>query len=403
MKVPAGTRDVAIKNIACGREHCLLLSVLYDIYAFGKNVWDMKEDLMSEYYPYQSIVRLENKLEYIPEWKFTEIAASPQSNLSSGLLLDGTFVIWGEFNESNNLFPRLTRLNSFQDIFIAYSDEKFTYKPIRSHKLIIIDEPTEDESYASEYEELSAWQSGKYGVVCKAKNIHENSEVFAVKKIPIESSDESLKIINKLSNLRSNYVVNYKKIWIESNYFNKDDTFIDDTETSSQYSKVLKQGGSYLLHIQMELCFGTLKSVIDQLRKEIYPEDSGLVNKLNYLILCELFDEILEALNYLHKQKEPITHHYLDPNEILITHGLNGKFVKLADFSSKLIFADHYEDMIPRNVYKYIAPEIMDYLDNEVPPSAWKYDTKADIYSLGKIVYEMFRFYFAKYITVDFK
>jgi serine/threonine protein kinase len=108
-------------------------------------------------------------------------------------------------------------------------------------------------------------------------------------------------------------------------------------------------------------------------------------------------------LEYLHKQPEPITHRYLDPNEILITHGLNGKFIKIADFSGKLIHANHQEDVIPRKVYRYIAPEIMDYLDDEISTRAKKYDTKADIYSLGKIVCEMFHYYIAKYIATNDK
>jgi hypothetical protein len=402
VRVSVGSRDVAIKNIACAQEHCLLLSVHNDIYAFGKNTWDLNENFISEYVPYQNIVKLENYFENISYWKFAEIAASPQCDLTIGLLFDGTFVVWGDFNECNELFPRTTKLKSFQDIFAAYSEEKFTYRPIIFNELVIPNEPTDDENYVSEFEEISTLQSGKYGIVCKAKNIYENSEVYAMKKIPIEYNvlKKSLKIIKNLSLLNPNYVVNYKKVWIEENYFNKDDTFIEDMETSSQYTKVLKLGGSHLIHIQMELCFGTLGIAIDQLKKEIDPESSEVVNELNYFILCELFIEILEALNYLHKQPEPITHRYLDPDEILITHGLNGKFIKIADFSSKLIHANHHEDVIPRKVYRYIAPEIMDFLDYE---NARNYDTRADIYSLGKIVNEMFHHYISEYISTDEK
>jgi hypothetical protein len=405
VRVSVGTRDVDIKNIACGPEHCLLLSEHNDIYAFGKNTWDSNENFLCEFVTYQTITKLENYFKTISYWKFKEIAASPQCNISIGLLFDGTFVIWGEIDGCNKIFPRTTKLKSFQDIFTAYSEEKFTYKQMILNELVIPDGPTDEENYNSEYVELNMLQSGKYGIVCRAKNIYENSEVYAIKKIPIEFNylEKSLKIVKDLSKLNSDYVVNYKKVWIEDNYLNKDDTYIEDLETSSQYTKVLKFGGSHLLHIQMELCFGTLRYAIDKLKEEMNPETSEIVNKLNYFILCELFFEILEALEYLHKQPEPITHRYLDPNEILITHGLNGKFIKIADFSGKLIHANHQEDVIPRKVYRYIAPEIMDYLDDEISTRAKKYDTKADIYSLGKIVCEMFHYYIAKYIATNDK
>jgi alpha-tubulin suppressor-like RCC1 family protein len=397
------SRDVAIKKIACGKEHCFLLSEHYEIYAFGKNSWDFK-NFISEFVPYQQIVKLENYLENISKWEFEEIAASTESNISIGLLFDGTFVIWGEFDECKDKFPRTTKLKSFQDIFLAYSTEKFTYKKYLFNELVIPKEPTDDEIYNSEYKELSTLQSGKYGVVCKAKNIYENSEVYAIKKIPIESKliEKSIKIIENLSKLKSDFVVNYLKVWIEDNYFIREDScyFSDDLESCSQYTKVFKLRGSHLLHIQMELCFGTLRFAIDQLKKEIDPETSEMMNKVNYFILCELLTEILEGLNYLHEQDNPITHRYLDPDEILITYGLNGIFIKIADFSCKLIHVDHHEEMIPRKVYRYMAPEIMDLLDKEVVTNSRYYDTKADIYSLGQIMKEMFFHYINDYIRI---
>jgi serine/threonine protein kinase len=51
---------------------------------------------------------------------------------------------------------------------------------------------------------------------------------------------------------------------------------------------------------------------------------------LGYYIASELSIEILESVDYLHKQK--VIHRDLKPNNILITDRMNGRFVKIADF-----------------------------------------------------------------------
>jgi alpha-tubulin suppressor-like RCC1 family protein len=57
-----------------------------------------------------------------------------------------------------------------------------------------------------------------------------------------------------------------------------------------------------------------------------------VMTSLEYYISSELFEETLEAVNYLHSLKPPIIHRDLKPNNILITDGTNGRFVKIADF-----------------------------------------------------------------------
>ncbi len=51
---------------------------------------------------------------------------------------------------------------------------------------------------------------------------------------------------------------------------------------------------------------------------------------LVYYISSELFIEILESVDHFHKQK--VIHIDLKPTNILITDGMNGRFVKIADF-----------------------------------------------------------------------
>jgi serine/threonine protein kinase len=65
----------------------------------------------------------------------------------------------------------------------------------------------------------------------------------------------------------------------------------------------------------------------------------------------------------------------------LITHGINGRFVKLGDFGLSVTheFNDQSHTQCSGTM-KYMAPEVM---------RTRKYNTKVDIYSLGVIIEEM--------------
>jgi serine/threonine protein kinase len=67
--------------------------------------------------------------------------------------------------------------------------------------------------------------------------------------------------------------------------------------------------------------------------------------------------------------------------EILVSDGINGRFVKLADFDLSVIheFNDQSHTR-GSGTFNYMAPEVM---------RTRKYDTKADIYRLGVIIEEM--------------
>jgi serine/threonine protein kinase len=81
----------------------------------------------------------------------------------------------------------------------------------------------------------------------------------------------------------------------------------------------------------MEFCSKTLKELIIELNI------SHSLDIINFYILYELFIELLECLNYLHKLKPPLIHRDLKPENILITDRMNGRFVKLFDFDLTVI------------------------------------------------------------------
>ncbi len=131
----------------------------------------------------------------------------------------------------------------------------------------------------------------------------------------------------------------------------------------------------------MELCFNTLEAIMEQKLND-FKRINELMNETEYFISSELFIEILEAVNYLHSLNPQIIHRDLKPTNILVTEGLNGRFVKLADFGLSTIHKfdeqTHTEDL---GTVKYVAPEVT---------RGRTYDTKADIYSLGVITEELF-------------
>jgi serine/threonine protein kinase len=98
---------------------------------------------------------------------------------------------------------------------------------------------------------------------------------------------------------------------------------------------------------------------------------------LDYYVSGKIFTEILKGVDYLHKQN--VIHRDLKPSNILITNGLNGKYVKIADFALATIH--EFEGQSYTKYFgtrKYTAPEVM---------NSKYYDTKADLYSLG-VVYK---------------
>jgi len=161
---------------------------------------------------------------------------------------------------------------------------------------------------------------------------------------------EELKLLAKL---KSNFVVQYKNSWIEDN----------------------------TIFIQMEYCLSSLDKILFSKPKQFKRSNSELMGRTEYFISCELFKEILHGINYLHKLDPPIIHRDLKPTNILISDGNNGPFLKIADFG---LATFHKEEDQTHSKYlgtkNYQAPEV----------NTPNYDTKADIWSLGRITLEIF-------------
>ena len=155
--------------------------------------------------------------------------------------------------------------------------------------------------------------------------------------------------IEFLSKLQNERVVRYMKTWIDNNNS---------------------------LYIQMEFCSDNLRNILD-VKQQVFQRSNGLMNELEYYISCKIFIDILHGVKYLHDHNPPIIHRDLKPANILFDEKgeSNGIFFKLCDFGLAKLHDDktHTRGLIGTRGYS--APELWD----------GKYDTKADIYSLGMI------------------
>ncbi len=359
------------KKISCGHSHSLLLSEEGVIYAFGNN------ECGQVGVGNNSKVKSPQKIRH--KNKFIDIKCHFSNNISIALSESNVFYIWGKCKEENIYYPRDVKSESFDDIFAEYL--KITDRALDMEKLLKAEMKCGNGRYSEEFEEKNLIATGSYGIVCKAM-YKKNNELFAIKKIPIEKrfKEKALKEIEILPKLKSEFIVRLESAWIEDNYINVAD--LKSSENSSLNSEIFKAEKTLLLHIQMELCSKTLKDLIKQLNEELNQKPYEVMTALGYCLSSELFIEILEGVDYLHKQNPPIIHRDLKPNNILITDGMNGRFVKIADFGLATIHESSGQSHTKYSgTRKYTAPEVM---------NSKYYDTKADIYSLGVVLQELF-------------
>jgi serine/threonine protein kinase len=179
---------------------------------------------------------------------------------------------------------------------------------------------------------------------------------LTIDKKQLKSSTKEFEIMSRLT---SDHVVRYFTAWIEEN--------------------------PTICYIQMELCFCSLRDILEQEYNEFYKMENEMINHIEYYFKSELFKEILQGVNYLHTLEKPIIHRDLKPNNILIKDSFDERqrFIKIADFGLSNFESNLNSKSFVEGCFKYMAPEI---LKNK----KFSYETSADIYSLGQIAQEMF-------------
>ena len=134
-----------------------------------------------------------------------------------------------------------------------------------------------------------------------------------------------------------------------------------------------------IIHIQMQCISTNLRKFLNE-KTNLF---SNATIHQKYYVLGILFEQILEAVNYLHEQSEKIVHRNLKPENIMLDlESPNGNLIKLGDCglaplqqSAIMSFTQSIA------TFKYMAPEVM---RNK------GYDCSADIYSLSVIAQELF-------------
>jgi alpha-tubulin suppressor-like RCC1 family protein len=345
-----------IQKISCGQYHSLLLSRDADIYWFGCN----------------GIEEQKTPKKIINENKFIEIKSHSHYCISIALSVNGIYYVWDECGENEKIKePKKTEFKSFDDIFEKYFG--ITYKTIYINLHYL-----KNGKYEKEFEEKGLIGCGSFGIVYKSiKRI--DGKIYAIKKIALNENEINFatKELNIISQLKSNFVVEFINCWVENNNYIKAGNMNKNNITVEEISyshSVFDPKRTLLLHIQMEYCLKTLQQLIN---KELTQQ----IISLRYFISSELFVEILECVQYLHK--ENIIHRDLKPENILIYEGMNARFVKLCDFGLAVIheFEDQSHSSKTGSL-KYMAPEVFE---------GRKYDMKADIYSLGVILEDLLK------------
>ena len=91
--------------------------------------------------------------------------------------------------------------------------------------------------------------------------------------------------------------LNYKIIMRD---YSKNEYLVKHFDAWFEESVVSNQSG-ISLYIQMELCDKTLDDVIKEFDKEPHLKTNETLSTLGYYIASQIFTQILEGVNYLHK------------------------------------------------------------------------------------------------------
>jgi hypothetical protein len=369
--------DLKIKKISCGRLHNLLLSCDGDIYAFGWNGFGQVGlgTTINQRFPIK--LELNNK--------FIDIASQTCYNISMSQSIDDIYYVWGLFESKPVLSPQSTKYESFEDISRAINR---IYNMKTFEKLIEFEDSFfKNGFYSKHFEEIKKLGFGSFGSVFEVK-IRENTNFdfsgkstgFDLRKmIEIESKehkaikrmDFSLENKSEIIKEYLNFSVISRGIYFENEYLVK---HIDAWFEESIDANIPKIS----LYILMELCEKTLDDVIKEFEKESHLKTNGTLTSVGYYIVSQIFIQILEGVNHLHKQNPPLIHRDLKPANILLKkRDQKGFRVKIADFG---LIAIHYfpeqSHTLDKGTTKYMAREVIE---------SKKYDTKADVYSLGII------------------
>jgi serine/threonine protein kinase len=317
--------------------------------------------------------------------------------------IDGIYYVWGDLKDGKKSRPEPTKLKSFENIW-KFNDMIDLHKSF--DKLIEFrDSFVRNGYHMKNFDILAQLRFGSFGTVYKVRmkepKLHYylkgnsrivnneyafnfehyvrklqqrvNNECIAIKRIEFDLEKK-----NELIREYLNFSIIRQELYFENEYLVKHfDAWIEECSQT--------KGREFSLYIEMEFCDKTLDDVINEFNENSNLKIDGSLTTIGYYIASKIFIEILEGVNHLHKQNPPLIHRDLKPANILLKKcDSKGFCVKIADFGLMAIHKfSEQSHTIDKGTPKYMAPEVIE---------SKKYNTKADIYSLGIILKALIHF-----------
>ncbi len=321
---------------------------------------------------------------------FIDISSHPDHPISMSQSIGGIYYVWGYLKTSEVLSPQSTKYESFEDILRA-NDMIYNIKIF--DKLIEFEDSfIKNGFYSKNFEEIKELGSGSFGSVFEMKKREDTrldlsgksfqfifrtlEEIKSKKHKAIKRMDFGLENKSELIKEYLNFSVISRDLYFKNEYLVKHFDAWFEESIDANIPKIS-------LYILMELCDKTLDDVIKELSNDSILRSTESLTTIGYYIASQIFIQILEGVNHLHKQNPPLIHRDLKPANILLKKDeAKGLCVKIADFG--LIAIHKYLEQshtIDKGTPKHMAPEV---INNK------KYDMKADIYSVGIIFEELF-------------
>jgi alpha-tubulin suppressor-like RCC1 family protein len=353
--------NVSFKKISCGAYHNLLLSDEGDIYAFGSNICGQIGNGKKETDKQTKLIKLYHQK------KFVDISSHWSKNISMTQSFDNIFYIWGGFDEEI-LTPIETKFKSFNEAFSHYFEQNLeaSTQLIKFGDLVF-----RNGNYDKSYFQIVRVGKGSYGKVYKVRPKGCLNKFYAIKKIKINIENMKMKISIFKEAIRYALVKRTKDQFVVKHF----DTWLEMT------------GEIIIFHIKMDLCDQTLREKIKEIHEDlnmiVTETEKRTLTPIGYFLASQLFIEIIECVQHLHKRNPPLIHRDLNLSNIMLKRDKNSnRFIKIVDFGLATIheFAEKSHSQDKGNIH-YIAPEVRE---------GRKYDTKADIYSLGIILKRLF-------------